>query len=174
MKKIFLISVLIFFFSTKGILASTIPGVQTPIPIVLSNNSISNGDFEFGNADGWQFGNINRLIIQGNAQSGSYFLDTSNCASCPSAFGNDKTIAYDVTGNFIVGQKYSASAYFRSSQGGSVRLALWELGNTSELLGVTDKIGSGDWQKMEINDVAIRNGGNEKLRVQIYYNNISD
>ncbi len=173
MKKIFLIFVLIFFFFTKNVLASTIPGVQTPIPIT-SNNAISNGDFESGNADGWQFGNINRAIIQGNAQSGNYWLDTSNCASCPSAFGNDKTIAYDVAGNFVAGQKISASLYFRSPQGGSVRLALWELGNTSELLDVFDKVGSTDWQKMEINDIAIKNGGNETLRIQIYINNIDN
>lgn len=172
MKKIILIFALIFFFSAKDAIASDIPGVQTPIPII--RNMLGNGDFETGNAEGWKFGNLNRAVYRGWAQSGSYFLDTSNCGNCPSEFGNDKTLAYDVNGNFSTGQKYSASVYFRSPQGGNVRLALWELGNKAELLGIFDLVGNADWQKMEINDVAIRNGENEILRVQIYINNIAD
>lgn len=177
-KRIVLIIVLLFSLSARNVLASNIPGVQTPIPISPSggNNLINNGDFESGNADGVRFGNINRAVYSVGAASGTYWLDTSNCANCPSdsGFGNGKSLAFDVGGNFSAGQKYSASVYFRSPQGGSVRLAFWELGNTAELLGVFDKVGSGDWQKMEINDVAIRNGGNETLRVQIYINNIAD
>lgn len=139
-----------------------------------SGNLLTNGDFETDNTDGWKFGNLNRAVIGSNAQNGSYFLDVSDCGSCPSVYGNEKTFTSDIAGIYTAGQKYSASVYFRSPLGGNVRLALWELGNTSELLGVSDLVGNSSWQKMEISDVPIRNGGNETLRVQIYINNIAD
>lgn len=170
-----LVTVVVFLASTIFVLsqpgfASDIPGIRTPIPI----NLLSNGDFETGNVDGWKFGNINRGVHSGGAQNGTYWLDTTNCGNCPSDFGNEKTIVYDITGNFNAGQKYSVSAYFRSHQGGEVRLAFWQLGNTAELLGIFDKVGSGNWQKLEINNVGLRFSGNQTLRVQIYINNIAD
>ncbi len=173
MKKIFLIFALIFFFSTKDVLASTIPGIQTPIPIV-SNNLIGNGDFESGNANGLKFGNINRAAYPGGAASGNYWLDTSNCANCPSDFGNDKTIAFDAVGNYTAGQKYSASVYFRSPQGGTVEFVVWALGGTTEPFSTFNKVGTGDWQKLEINNFEIKNSGHTTLRVQVYIKNIMD
>ncbi|MBI5452128.1 carbohydrate binding domain-containing protein, partial [Candidatus Gottesmanbacteria bacterium] len=176
MKKIVLISALIFSFSVRDVLASNIPGVQTPIAINPqgSGNMIGNGDFESGNADGWQFGDLNRAIINWGAKSGNYWLDTNNCSGCPSGFGDGKTLAYDVNENITVGQKYTASVYFRSPQGGTVEFVVWAIGGTREAFSTFDKVGTGDWQKLEISNFEIKNPGHNLLRVQIYIKNVAN
>lgn len=150
-------------------------GVQTPIPITpVVDNLLDNGSFETGDTRGWQFGNINKLLYQEGAQQGNYWLDTSNCSNCVGILGNSKTLSYDVAGDFNVGQQYVASVYFRSPQGGSAKFVVWELGNKPEVLGQVDKVGNSTWQLIELKNLKIRQGGHQKLRVQIYMENMVD
>ncbi len=167
----FFLVLLVSVLTAAPVFSVDIPGVRTPIPII--RNMLSNGDFESG-VEGWQFGNINRVLIQGGAANGNYWLNTTNCNNCPTDFGNEKTIAYDINGAIPVGQKYSASVYFRSPQSGTAEFVVWALGGTTELFSTFNKTGTGNWQKLEINNFQIQNSGHTTLRVQMYIKNIAD
>jgi len=134
---------------------------------------LANGGFEAGDASGWKFGMVNRAVyhtsVYPGARSGNYWLDTSLCPqqNCPSEFGNEATIAYDVDENTVVGQRYTATIYYRSPQGGTVEFVVWALGGEQEIFSSGNVKGDSSWQKLEIN-FEIQKPGHHCLRLQVY------
>ena len=139
----------------------------------VSDNIVANGGFETGDASGWKFGMVNRAVypasVYPGAHSGNYWLDTSLCPqqNCPSEFGNSATIAYDVNENTVVGQRYTATIYYRSPQGGTIEFVVWALGGEQELFSYGNITGDSSWKKLELT-FEIKKPGHNVLRLQVY------
>lgn len=143
----------------------------------VSENLITNGGFETGDTSGWRFGNVNRVIYSANtfpgAHSGNFWLDLSNCSSCSSDFGDEKTLVWDIEENLVPGQRFSTWTYFRSPQNGVVEMVVWAIGGEQEVFSTGNKKGNNQWQKLELN-FEIQKSGHSRLRLQIYLKNTQD
>ncbi|GIW62550.1 MAG: hypothetical protein KatS3mg090_0376 [Patescibacteria group bacterium] len=132
--------------------------------------------FENNNTNNWRFGRINRAVYTKNIYPGSYegeyWLDTALCPdkSCPSDFGDEKTLAYDLNLNLIPGQRYRASIFFRSPQNGTIEFVVWTKGGEQEVFSTGNVTGSLNWKRINL-DFEIKKPNHNGLRLQVYIKN---